>query len=105
MNDPHTAHTALDQQDDRDDFEVTPDFLAFARDAFVVWCNTSENEVKSTEIAEIALRHLDGTADGPTDPHTQSVEDHRLESNEADALEAAVNRRVARWLMSHPSNF
>ena len=84
MNNPHTANTADDRQDD--DMKTTivdSDFGEFLDAAYEVWQNLATPEQKADEIRELVLKYLDGDGadDNTTLPHTQSVEDHRLESD------------------------
>lgn len=108
MNNPHPDEFGMaDAQDEM--FEVTPAFLAFARKAFKVWQSGDTDAEKGSEIRRLVLvalaegdedesSHTDGPAiqqDGF--PHTQSVDDHRLESDAEHLLERAC--RVA-WAVT-----
>ena len=118
MNDPHREpEVGLDDAQQDEMFEVTPAFLAFARKAFKVWRSGDSDPQKAEQIRVLALSALanrdenndDETSihtDGPEviEPHTQGIDDERLESAD-DAIESAVNARIAKRLMSHPSNF
>lgn len=78
MNNPHTANTADDRQDD--DMKTTivdSDFGEFLDAAYEVWQNLATPEQKADEIRELVLKYLDGDGadDNTTLPHTQSVKD------------------------------
>ena len=78
MNDPHTAHTALDQQDAQDDFEVTPDFLAFARKAFKVWQSGDTDAEKGSEIRRLALLALAEKSNEGDEDNGETIRQHRI---------------------------
>ena len=116
MNCPH-SEPEIGMDDAQDEmFEVTPSFLAFSRKVYKIWQSGDTDPEKAEQIRVLTLSALaarsddegDDTSihsDEPAEPHTQGVEDSRLESEEDREIESAVNARVAKGLMSHHSNF
>ena len=135
MNDPH-REPEIGMDDAQDEmFEVTPSFLAFSRKVYKIWQSGDTDPEKAEQIRVLALSalaarsddeegkssHTDGPAiqqDGF--PHTQGIDDSRLESDaerllghalprgtgrdvletEDEAIQHAIDRREARNLMS-----
>ena len=97
MNNPHPLETGIDDGQPNDLFEVTPDFLAFARKAFVVWKGSGTDPEKGNEIrrlALVALANRDEDEDEETPiPHTQGIDDERLESDARRLTGCAVTPR------------
>ncbi len=100
-----------DAQDEM--FEVTPSFLAFSRKVYKIWQSGDTDPEKAEQIRVLALSALanrdedDETSihtDGPAEPHTQGIDDERLESEE-DAIESAIKRREAKHLMGHHGGY
>jgi hypothetical protein len=102
VNDPHTQGIAGDKQNKgREPMLADGDFYTFLKEAYKVWRSGDTNPEKGNEIRRLVLIALankdesNGEKEDHNAPHTQGIEDARLESD-AMALFGATPRKTNR---------